>query len=161
MVMAKLLAGLASVLAVLALVAGFLRITPFDVYFHDRPVDVYLHDRYFVVLPPVAASGFLFFVAFICGIVAVLYFGISRWRLHPPNQLVGLVSLAIIVISLVGLFATVFLVRNDSSPHVSQIYALFGALCGFLFGFVLLAANIAWAFAWTLLSKVQSHFSSR
>jgi hypothetical protein len=160
MVMARLLAGLASVLAVLALVAGFLRITPFDVYFHDRPFDLYLHDRYFVV-PPVAASGFLFFVAFICGIVAVLYFGISSWRLRPPNLLVGLVSFAIIVVSLVGLFATAFLVRNDSPPHVSQIYDLFGALCGFLFGFVLLAANIAWAFAWTLLSKVQSHLSSR
>jgi hypothetical protein len=160
MVMARLLAGLASVLAVLALVAGFLRITPFDVYFHDRPFDLYLHDRYFVV-PPVAANGFLFFVAFICGIVAVLYFGISRWRLRPPNLLVGLANFAIIVVSLVGLFATAFLVRNDSPPHVSQIYALFCAVCGFLFGFVLLAANIAWAFAWTLLSKAQSHFSSR
>jgi len=148
MVMAKLLAGLASVLVVLALVPGFRRITPFDVYFHDR---------YFVVAP----SGFLFFVALICGIVAVLYFGISRWRLRPANLLMGLVSFAIIVVSLVGLFVTAFLVRNDSPPHVSQVYALFGALCGFLFGFVLLAANIAWAFAWTLLSKVQSHFSSR
>ena len=148
MVMAKLLAGLASVLVVLALVPGFHRITPFDVYFHDR---------YFVVAP----SGFLFFVALICGIVAVLYFGISRWRLRPPNLLMGLVSFAIIVVSLVGLFVTAFLVRNDSPPHVSQVYVLFGALCAFLFGFVLLAANIAWAFAWTSLRKVQSHFSSR
>ena len=142
--MAKLLAGLASVLAVFALVAGFRRITPFDVYFHDA---------YFVVAP----SGFLFFVALICGIVAVLYFGISRWRLRPPNLLVGLVSFAIIVFSLVGLFATAFLVRDDSQPHYSQLYALFGALSGFLLGFALLAANLAWA----LFSKGQSRFSSR
>ena len=147
MVMAKLLAGLASVLAVLALVAGFRRITPFDVF---------LHDEYCVVAP----SGFLFLVALICGIIAVLYFASARWRLRPPNLLVGLVSFAIIVVSLTALFATAFLVRNDYPPHSSQLYTLFGALSGFLLGFVLLAANLAWAFAWTLLSKVQSHFSS-
>ena len=148
MVMGKLFAGLASVLAVLALVAGLRRITPFDVYFHDA---------YFVVAP----SGFLFFVALISGILAVLYFAISHWRLRRPNLLVGLASFAIIVVSLIALFATAFLVRNDSPPHHSQLYTLFGALNGFLLGFVLLAANLAWAFAWTLLSKVQSHLSSR
>jgi len=148
MVMAKLLAGLASVLALLALVAGFRRIMPFDIFFHDV---------YFVV----TASGFLFLVALICGILAVLYFAISRWRLRPPNQLVGVVSFAIIVVSLIALSSTAFLVKNDSPPHNSHLYALFGALYGFLLGFVLLAANLAWAFAWTLLSKVQSHFSSR
>jgi hypothetical protein len=129
MLMAKLLAGLASVLAVLALVAVFRRITPFDVYFHDA---------YFVVAP----SGFFFFVALICGILAVLYFAIARWRLRPPDLLVGLVSFAILVVSLIGLFAAPFLVRNDSPPHSSQLYTLFGALYGFLLGFVLLAANL-------------------
>ena len=147
MVMAKLLAGLASVLAVLALVAGVCRIIPFDIFFHDV---------YFVV----TASGFLFLVALICGILAGLYFAISHWRLRPPNQLVGLVSFAITVVSLICLFVTAFLVRDDSQPHYSQLYALFGALFGFLLGFVLLAANLAWVFAWTLFSRVQGHFSS-
>jgi|SRR5580704_14424082 amino acid transporter len=148
MVMAKLLGGLASVLTVLALVAGFRRIMPFDIFFHDV---------YFVV----TASGFLFLVALISGILAVLYFAISRWRLRPPNKLVGLVSFAIIVVSLIALFATAFLVRNDSPPHYSQLYTLLGVLYVFLLGFVLLAANIVWAFSWTMLSKVRSHLSSR
>ena len=107
MVMAKLLAGLACVLTVLALVAGFRRIMPFDIFFHDV---------YFVV----TSSVFLFLVALICGILAVLYFAISRWRWRPPNQLVGLVSFAIIVVSLIALLATAFFVRNDSPPHYSQ-----------------------------------------
>lgn len=115
MVMAKLLAGLASVLAVLALVAGFPRIIPFDIFFHDV---------YFVV----TASGFMFLVALICGILAVLYFAISRWRLRPPNKLVGLVSFAITVVSLICLFVTAFLVRDDSSPHYSQL-VLFPVSC--------------------------------
>jgi hypothetical protein len=147
MVMAKLLAGLASVLAVLALIAGFRRITSFDVFIF----------RHFVV----TASGFLFLVALICGIFAVLYFAIIRWRLRPPNKLVGLVSFAIIAVSLTALFAIAFLVRNDSPPHYWQLYTLFGALYCSLLGFVFLASNLAWAFAWTLLSRVQSYFSSR
>jgi hypothetical protein len=158
MVMAKLLAGLASVLAVLALVAGFRRITPFRLAWIPRSQDVFVHDAYFVVVP---ANRFLFLVALICGIFAVLHFASSRWRLRPPNLLVGLVSFAIIVVFLIALFATSFLVRNDSPPHYSQLYTLFGALNGFLLGFVFLAANLAWAFAWTLLSKVQSHFAPR
>lgn len=148
MVMAKLLAGLASALAVLALVAGFLRITPFDIFFLDG---------YFVV----TSSVFFFFVALICGILALLYFAISRWSLRLANQLVGLVSFAIIVISLGALVATVFFVRNDLPPHYRQFYALFGALYGLLLGLILHAANLAWAFVWILLGKVQSHFSSR
>ena len=106
-------------------------------------------------------SGFLFLVALICLILAVLYFAISRWRLCPPNQLVGVVSFAITTVSLIAVLLTAFLVTNDSPPHNSHLYALFGAVYGLLLGFVLLAANLAWAFAWTLLSKVQSHFSSR
>jgi hypothetical protein len=148
MLLAKLLGVLASALAVLALVPGIRQITP---------TDVFIHDAYFWVTP----SGFLFVDALTCGILAVLYFAIFRWKLRPPNQVVGLVSFAIIVVSLIALFASLFLVRNDSLPHYSQLYALFGALYGFLLGFVLLAANLAWAFACTLLSGAQSRFSSR
>jgi hypothetical protein len=148
MLMAKLLGGLASALAVLALVAAVRTISPIDVYFHDV---------YFVVGP----SGFSLLDALLCGTLAVIYFAISRWKLQPPNQLVGLAGFTLIVISLITFFAASILFREDSLPHDSHLYALFGALYGFLFGLVLLAANIAWAFAWTMLSKVRSHLSSR
>jgi hypothetical protein len=131
-------------------IAGFRRIAPFDIY---------LHDRYFVVTV-VTASGLLLLGALICGILAVLYFAISRWRLHAPNNIVGLASFAITAVSLIFLLVTAFL-RDDSPQHYSQLYARFIALFGFLLGFVLLAANLAWAFAWTLVTKVQSHFSPR
>jgi hypothetical protein len=156
MVMAKLLAGLASILAVLASVAGFPRILLVAGFPRIMPRDIYFHDVYFVVTA-VRASGFMFLVALICGILSALYFAFSRWRLRPPNKLVGLVSFAITVVSLICLFVTAFLVRDDSQPHYSQLYALFGALSGFLLGFALLAANLAWA----LFSKGQSRFSSR
>ena len=94
--MAKLLGVLASALAVLALVAGIRQMTP---------IDVFIHDAYFWVTP----SGFLFVDALTCGILAVMYFVISRWKLRPPNQLVGLVGFAIIVVSLIALFAPPFL----------------------------------------------------
>lgn len=144
--MGKLFAGLASALAVLALIARGRRIAPFDVY---------LHDGYHVIAP----SEFLFSTALIAGILAFLYFAVSRWKFRPPNQLVGFLSFAILLVSLLTWFTAAFFVRNDSPPHYTQLYALFGALNGFLFGLVLLVANFAWTFAWTMLSKVRSRLS--
>jgi hypothetical protein len=140
--MTKLLGGLAITLTILALVVAGLPTQ--GLYFH----------AHFVITP----SEFMLLDALTCGFLAVLYFAISRWKLRPPNQLVGLVSFALIVVSLFILLAVNF-VRIDSPPHYSELYALFGALYGFLLGLALLAANLAWALAWTLCRKVRSHLS--
>jgi hypothetical protein len=148
MLIAKLLGGLASILAVLALVAVVRGIPTRDLYFYDV----------YVILGP---SAFLLLDALACGILAVLFFAISRWTLRPPNQLLGLVSFGLIVVSLFVLFAANFPIEKDLPPHESRLYALFGGLYGFLVGLGLLAANLAWALARTLVRKVRSHLSFR
>ncbi len=148
MLLAKLLGGLAIILAVFALAAVVRRLPTQDLYFYDV----------YIVLSP---SGFLILDALACGILAVLFFTISRWTLRPPNQLVGLVSFGLIVVSLLILFAANFLIGKDLPPHDSQLYALFGGLYGFLLGLALLAANLAWTLAWTIVVKIRRRLSFR
>jgi hypothetical protein len=145
--MAKLLGGLASVLALLALLAKMHEIPPHDLHLH-------LHDMYNVLV----ARNVLFIAALNIGVLAVLYFAICRRILRPTNHIVDLVGFTLIVVSLPILFWENFLAPKDSPP---DLLAIFGANSCFLSGLLVLTVNLAWAWGRTIFREARSrHLSS-
>ncbi len=142
MLVAKLLGGSAGAFVVLALALGARSRRAFDLYFHDA---------YFVIAP----SHFFLFCAFVCAIFATLYFLASLRTTRPPNQTAGMASAALLLVSVL-VFGETFLTQKNLPPSYPELYLAFGALFGFLLALALLAANLAFALAWTLFDKVRS-----
>jgi hypothetical protein len=143
--MAKLLGGWAGILAALALVAKVLEIAPLDLYFHDT----------YIVL---VFRNVLFLAALNIGILAVLHFALSRRAVQPPNRIVDLVGFTLIVVPLPVTLWAYDLAPTESS---SRWLAIFGATFCFLLGLLVVALNLAWAWAWTIFRKVRgTHLSS-
>jgi heme/copper-type cytochrome/quinol oxidase subunit 1 len=141
MLTAKLLGGSAGDFVALAVAMGARS---------RRALDLYFHDTYFVIAP----SHFFLFCAFLCAVFGLVYFLASRWTMRPPNRTVGMASAALLLMSALT-FGETFVLGRNLPPSHSEAYFIFAALFGFVLAAVLLAANLAFALAWTLLDRVR------
>lgn len=85
------------------------------------------------------------FAAVVCAALALSYFVTSRTATHPPNQIVGiasfaLVTLALLIMTIEGLLSEMLFRRFEF-----LIWCFFAAMFAFLIGVVLSALNLAWA----------------
>ena len=118
------------------------------------PLDLYPHDTYIVLV----FRNVAFLAALSVGILAVLHFALSRRSVQPPNRIVDLVGVTLIVVSLPATLWAYDLAPTESS---SRWLAIFGATFCFLLGLLVVAVILAWAWAWTIFRKVRgTHLSS-
>jgi len=84
------------------------------------------------------------FVALICAVFALAYFGVLRLTQRPANKMVGLVSVFLVAGAFVVWLISSFVTTSGSPPGHRLLILLFAAIFSFLLGLVLSAANIAW-----------------
>ena len=140
----KLFAGLASILAIAALIAWWIGGPDFDIYLHDG----------YVVL---AKTSVLIFGAFVCAIFSGMYFAVARRAPRPPNQLGGVVSFALVALSFSIWLGVGLLICKGELPNRWQIEALSVAVLCFLLGTGLSAAILGWGLARNLIGAVRAH----
>jgi hypothetical protein len=128
---AKLFAALAGVAFVLSIL-GRLRVLP-------RP-NLWIH----VANVSFGASYWQLFIALVCAVFALAYFGIARLTQRPVNQTVGLGGFFLIAFASVVWLASSYLTTSNSPPSSRLVILLFLAIFSFILGVTLSAANVAW-----------------
>jgi heme/copper-type cytochrome/quinol oxidase subunit 1 len=144
MLISKLFAALAGILAILASLRRGQLFPSMDLYFHST----------YIVLSP---YHWQLLGALVCTIFALTSLAVAQWMARPLNESMGVVSFTFIALAFIVSLIVGFFVRRDSSPSPWQIGALFGAILGFMFGCALFAVNVAW----TLFRMIRVHSSPR
>ena len=84
------------------------------------------------------------FLALVCAVFSLAYFGIVRWMQHPLNQTTGLIGFFLVAVASVICLSSSFLATNDSLQSHGLVIALFASIFSFMLGEVLTAADLAW-----------------
>lgn len=146
MLTAKLFAGLAGVIALLAFLARG----------GQQPaMDIYLHDTYYVI----SHSLSLFALALICAILAGVAFAAERWTSRTLNTSLGVASFALIAAGF-GIFIVADILMpspRDLQTMYKHVWVFSGAMLAFLIGCILFAVNVAW----TLVRLLGMHLRGR
>jgi hypothetical protein len=84
------------------------------------------------------------FIALVCALLALAYFGIVRAPQRPLDQTIGLVGFFLVAFAtVVGLISS-FLTTSNSPMSRGLAILLFAAIFSFISGVALSAANVAW-----------------
>ena len=152
MLTAKLFAGSACVLTLLAVIAtqmpGF-------------STELYIFDWYFV-FP--GRSGIMLMGALICTVLAFVCFAVARWTRRPLSQPLTLVSFALISLSFIVWLASSFLISENTLHNHPHVAAQWGSILGSIFcilaGIALFAGSLLWRLFWALIGMARSRPSS-
>ncbi len=85
------------------------------------------------------------FSAVVCAALALSYLGVARTATHPPNQIAGVASFAIVALALLAMTVESLLSARFFARFELLVWIFFAAMFAFLIGVVLSALNLAWA----------------
>jgi hypothetical protein len=128
---AKLFAGLAGLAFVIATL-GRVHVLP--------RANLWLH----VAHVSFGAFYWQLFIALVCAVFSLAYFGVGRLMQHPLNQTTGLVGFLFIAAEAFIWLSSSLLATSDSLRNHWLAVALFAAMFSFILGVALTAANLAW-----------------